>query len=47
MNSDIESTARTLLEDGKGILRADLTPGTLTRRFAALGILSTEPTRRT
>ena len=46
MNDDIENTARTLVADGKGILAADETPGTLTKRFDALGIRSTEPSRR-
>jgi fructose-bisphosphate aldolase, class I len=46
MNLDIESTARTLVADGKGILAADETPGTLTKRFDALGIRSTAETRR-
>jgi fructose-bisphosphate aldolase class 1 len=36
MNRDTEHTARTLVADGKGILAADETPGTLTRRFDAL-----------
>ncbi len=31
MNRDTENTARTLVADGKGILAADETPGTLTR----------------
>jgi fructose-bisphosphate aldolase class I len=35
-----------LVADGKGILAADETPGTLTRRFDALGIRSTEHSRR-
>ena len=47
MNYDTESTARALVADGKGILAADETPGTLTRRFDALGIRSTEQSRRT
>jgi len=47
MNLDTESTARTLVADGKGILAADETPGTLTKRFDALGIPSTEQSRRT
>ena len=47
MNRDTENTARTLVADGKGILAADETPGTLTRRFDALGIGSTEQSRRT
>jgi fructose-bisphosphate aldolase class I len=46
MNQDTESTVRTLVADGKGILAADETPGTLTKRFDALGIRSTEQTRR-
>jgi fructose-bisphosphate aldolase class I len=46
MNHDIENTARTLVADGKGILAADETPGTLTKRFDALGIRSTEQSRR-
>jgi fructose-bisphosphate aldolase class I len=36
-----------LVADGKGILAADETPGTLTKRFDALGIPSTEQSRRT
>ena len=47
MNPDAESTARTLFADGRGILAADETPSTLTRRFDALGIRSTEQSRRT
>jgi fructose-bisphosphate aldolase class I len=46
MKSDIESTARMLVADGKGILAADETPGTLTKRFDALAIRSTEQSRR-
>ena len=38
MNRDTENTARTLVADRKGILAADETLGTLTRRFDALGI---------
>ena len=47
MNDNIENTARALVADGKGILAADETPGTLTKRFDALGIRSTEESRRT
>jgi fructose-bisphosphate aldolase class I len=43
---DLERTARALVAGGKGILAADETPGTLTRRFDALGIASTEDSRR-
>jgi fructose-bisphosphate aldolase class 1 len=32
MKHDTESTARALVADGKGILAADETPGTLTKR---------------
>jgi fructose-bisphosphate aldolase class I len=44
---DIESTARALVADGKGILAADETVSTLTKRFDTLGIRSTEQSRRT
>src|SRR5215813_11323740 len=44
---DLESVALTLVADGKGILAADETVPTLTRRFDALGIKSTEQSRRT
>ena len=47
MNIDeLELTARSIVSDGKGILAADETPGTLTRRFAAHRIESTPLTRR-
>jgi fructose-bisphosphate aldolase, class I len=41
----LESVALTLLADGKGILAADETVHTLTRRFDTLGIQSTEKSR--
>jgi fructose-bisphosphate aldolase, class I len=44
---DLESTALTLVAEGKGILAADETIPTLTRRFDTLGIQSTEQSRRT
>jgi fructose-bisphosphate aldolase, class I len=44
---DLESVARALVDEGKGILAADETIPTLTRRFDALGIPSTEHSRRT
>jgi fructose-bisphosphate aldolase class I len=47
MSRDIEHTARALVADGKGILAADETVPTLTKRFEALGIPSTERSRRT
>lgn len=42
---DLVGTARTLVQPGKGILAADETPGTIGKRFGALGIRSTGPTR--
>jgi fructose-bisphosphate aldolase class I len=44
---DLESIALTLVAEGRGILAADETVPTLTRRFDALGIQSTEESRRT
>ena len=44
---DLESVAQALVAEGKGILAADETIPTLTRRFDALGIPSTEHSRRT
>src|SRR5215208_607889 len=43
---NLESTAKSLLADGKGILAADETVPTLTKRFAALKIESTPDSRR-
>ena len=43
---DLESVALTLVAEGKGILAADETIPTLTRRFDTLGIQSTEQSRR-
>jgi fructose-bisphosphate aldolase, class I len=47
MSPDLQQTAKTLVAKGKGILAADETPLTLTKRFDALGIPSTEQSRRT
>jgi fructose-bisphosphate aldolase class I len=44
---DLESVAQTLVTEGTGILAADETIPTLTRRFDTLGIQSTEQSRRT
>src|SRR5436190_22708065 len=44
---DLEEIALALVSDGKGILAADETVPTLTRRFDTLGIKSTEESRRT
>jgi len=46
MNSDLRATARELVSPGKGILAADETVPTLTKRFDALGISSTPSSRR-
>src|SRR5262249_60292806 len=44
---NLERVALTLVAEGKGILAADETNPTLTRRFDTLGIQSTEQSRRT
>ncbi|HET9962297.1 MAG TPA: class I fructose-bisphosphate aldolase [Nitrospiraceae bacterium] len=46
MTQELEQTARALVAGGKGILAADETVGTITKRFKALGIESTEDSRR-
>jgi fructose-bisphosphate aldolase class I len=46
MSHELESIAQTLVAEGKGILAADETVPTLTRRFDTLGIQSTEQSRR-
>ena len=45
-SQSLESIAESLVADGKGILAADETVPTLTKRFDTLGIKSTEQTRR-
>ena len=47
MSHNLESVAENLVADGKGILAADETAPTLTKRFDILGIASTEQSRRT
>jgi fructose-bisphosphate aldolase class I len=44
---DLESTISKLAVRGKGILAADESTGTISKRFEAVGIESTEETRRT
>src|SRR5215471_8217070 len=44
--ADLQRTAQALVIKGKGILAADETPGTLTKRFDALKIQSTPDSRR-
>jgi fructose-bisphosphate aldolase class I len=46
MTEDLAQIAATLVADGKGILAADESIATLTRRFDPLGIQSREQTRR-
>ena len=46
MTHDLHSIAGALVADGKGILAADETAPTLTKRLDALGITSTEESRR-
>lgn len=42
----LQETAHEILADGRGILAADDSTGTITKRFEAAGISSTEETRR-
>jgi fructose-bisphosphate aldolase class I len=44
---ELDQTARALIAEGKGILAADETVSTITKRFATLKIESTEDSRRT
>jgi len=44
--TDLEPRAQALVSSGKGLLAADETPGTLTKRFQLLGINSTPESRR-
>jgi fructose-bisphosphate aldolase class I len=46
MSTDLARVARTIVADGKGILAADETVGTITKRLHPLGIASTAETRR-
>src|SRR5256885_17257286 len=42
----LEQTARALVADGKGILAADESEGTIKKRFDSIGVESTEENRR-
>ena len=44
--ADLNETARALVAPGKGILAADESTGTITKRFDSIGIESTEENRR-
>ena len=43
---ELESVARSLVQKGKGILAADESTGTITKRLASVDVISTEETRR-
>ncbi len=43
---ELEATARTLVAEGKGILAADESDGTIKKRFDSIGVESTEDHRR-
>src|SRR5581483_11048535 len=42
----LETTARELIAEGKGILAADESDGTIKKRFDSIGVESTEDNRR-
>src|SRR5204862_7654003 len=44
--ADLENTARALVAEGKGILAADESTGTIKKRFDSIGVESTEENRR-
>src|ERR687888_1172623 len=43
---ELQQTARAIVADGKGILAADESTGTIKKRFDSIGVESTEETRR-
>ena len=43
---DLAATANALVAEGKGILAADESLGTMEKRFEGIGVASTEDTRR-
>src|SRR5215210_7212648 len=45
-STDLESTARALVAEGKGILAADESDGTIKKRFDSIGVESIEENRR-
>src|SRR4051812_22163016 len=45
-NTELHETARGLVAEGKGILAADESDGTIKKRFDTIGVESTEETRR-
>lgn len=46
MTAQIEQTAQAMVADGKGILAADESTGTIKKRFDSIGVESTEDNRR-
>src|SRR5947207_4353042 len=44
--TDLEATAKALVAEGKGILAADESDGTIKKRFDTIGVESTEESRR-
>src|SRR3954452_13629105 len=44
--ADLENTARALVAEGKGILAADESDGTIKKRFDSIGVEATEANRR-
>ena len=45
-SQQLQNTVRDLLGGGKGLLAADESTGTITKRFEAVGVESTEDNRR-
>src|SRR3954469_23647001 len=45
-NTELHETARALVAEGKGILAADESDGTIKKRFDTIGVESTEENRR-
>src|ERR1700757_3631080 len=45
-SSELHETAKALVAEGKGILAADESTGTIKKRFDAIGVESTEENRR-
>src|SRR5437763_7436771 len=45
-HSELHETARALVAEGKGILAADESTGTIKKRFDSIGVESTEENRR-
>ena len=46
MGTELHETAKALVAEGKGILAADESDGTITKRFDSIGVESTEENRR-